>query len=61
MLDYCCIIIISLLLSLNILPLVAEQNSALLVVGKFSDDTIKLHRSTSAGSLHSKSDYPFHQ
>ena len=39
MLDYCCIIIISLLLSLNILPLVAEQNSALLVVGKFSDDT----------------------
>ena len=39
MLDYYCIIIALLLLLQNVLPIVAEQNSALLVVGKFCDDT----------------------
>ena len=40
MLDYyCCMIISALLLSQNILQIVAEQNSALLVVGKLCDDT----------------------
>ena len=49
MLDYCCLII-SLLISQNIPPIVAEQDSALLLVGKFwRVRALKLPRSRWAG------------